>query len=127
MAFEATLNVGDNHYNLHWFLLQIGQNEDARGRIASRPAWGLILEMDTLDDDTLKDWMVNPTMQKDGSVVLNRIDEADAQFKQIEFRRAYCVMYHDIFHTYEGYMSTALYITGEELVLNTAALRVNNP
>ncbi|WP_020599745.1 type VI secretion system tube protein TssD [Spirosoma panaciterrae] len=123
MAFEATLNIDGNPYNINWMMLEVGRKEDQRGKPASRPSWGLVVCLDVMDDKTIKNWMIDPHMQKDGKIILSRIDES-ATFKEIEFKQSVCVNYSDIFMADMNYMNTRILITGGELVINKATLRV---
>ncbi|WP_461039582.1 type VI secretion system tube protein TssD [Spirosoma harenae] len=123
MAFEATLNIDGNAYNINWMMLEIGRKEDQRGKPASRPSWALIVSLDVMDDKAIKNWMIDPHMQKDGKIILSRIDEA-ATFKEIEFKQSVCVSYSDNFMADMSYMNSRIMITGGELVINKATLRV---
>ena len=123
MAYDGTLNVDGNAYNINWMLLRIARNEDKRGIPASKPSWGVIISLDAMDDSTVKNWMIDPNMQKDGKVILSRIDEA-ATFKEIEFKKAFCVGYHDEFFADMDYLNTIIVITGGEVTINKATLRV---
>jgi hypothetical protein len=123
MAFEGTLNVDGNAYNINWMFLEITRKEDQRGKPASRPGWQLMISLDVMDDTTIKSWMIDPHMQKDGKVILSRLDES-ATFKEIEFKKAVCVAYWDEFYADVDYMNAQFVITGGELVINKATLRV---
>lgn len=123
MAFEGTLNVDGNAYNINWMLLRIARDEDKRGIPASRPVWSLLVSLDATDDTGLKNWMIDPNMQKDGKVILSRIDES-ATFKEIEFKKAWCVGYHDEFYADIEYLNVILTITGGEVTVNKATLHV---
>ena len=123
MAFEATLNIDGNPYNINWMMLEVGRKEAQRGKPASRPSWGLVVCLDVMDDKTIKNWMIDPHMQKDGKIILSRIDES-ATFKEIEFKQSVCVNYSDFFMADLNYMNTLILITGVQLVINKATLRV---
>ena len=123
MAYEGTLSVDGTDYKINWMLLRVVRDEDKRGVPSSRPEWGLLLGVDAMEDSTIKNWMIDPHMQKDGKVVLNRIDE-DAAFKEIEFKKAYCVLYKDEFFADTDYLNTAIYIIGHEITFNKATLKV---
>ena len=123
MAFDGTLNVDGNTYSINWMLLEVTRREDPRGKPASRPSWQLMVNMDVMDDDTIKNWMIDPHMQKDGKIVLNRTDES-ATFKEIEFKKAVCVSYSDEFFADMDYMNAQFVITGGELVINQTTLQV---
>lgn len=123
MAYEGTLTVEGTDYPINWMLLRIARNEDKRGVPASRPAWEFLIGLDAMEDSTIKNWMVDPHMQKDGKVVLVRIDE-DATYKEIDFKKAYCSFYKDEFYADMNYLSTTIYIVGTEVTFNKATLSV---
>ncbi|GAB4024290.1 type VI secretion system tube protein TssD [Spirosoma gilvum] len=123
MAYDATLNVDGNAFRINWLLLRVGRKEDQRGRPASRPGWSVVISLDAMDDTTVKNWMIDPNMQKDGKIILSRIDE-DATFKEIEFKKAHCTGYEDEFFSDRDYMHTVINITGGELTINKSTLRV---
>lgn len=123
MAYDATLNVDGNPYKINWLLLRIYRKEDQKGKPASRPDWSVVVSLDVMDDSTIKNWMIDPHMQKDGKIVMSRIDES-ATFKEIEFKQAVCVTYFDEFFADMNYLSTIILITGGEVTINKATLRV---
>ena len=123
MAFEATLNVDGNAYNVNWMLLRVARNEDQRGKPASRPVWSVVISLDAMDDSTVKNWMIDSHMQKDGKIILSRIDES-ATFKEIEFKKSYCVSYYDEFFADIEYLNTIIVVTGGEVTINKATLHV---
>jgi len=123
MAFDGTLNVDGTAYNINWMMLMVARDEDQRGKPASRPNWGVYISLDAMDDSAIKNWMIDPNMQKDGKIILSRIDEA-ATFKEIEFKKAFCVFYRDEFFADMGYLNTLLHITGGEVTINKATLKV---
>ncbi|MVM30394.1 hypothetical protein GO755_10145 [Spirosoma sp. HMF4905] len=123
MAYEGVLSVDGTEYDINWMVLQITRNEDKKGIPASRPEWNVVVSLDAMDDSTIKSWMIDPHMQKDGKIILNRIDE-DATYKEIEFTKAICVNYFDEFFADTEYLNTIINITGGEVKLNSATLRV---
>ncbi|GAB2790102.1 hypothetical protein GCM10027275_38710 [Rhabdobacter roseus] len=123
MAFEATLNIDGTDYNINWMLLRVVRDENQRGEPASRPNWGVVVSLDALDDAAIKNWMLDPNMQKDGKITLNRIDE-DATFKEIEFKKAHCVLYKDEFFADVDYLTTIINIIGAEVTFNKGTLSV---
>ncbi|GAB4024284.1 type VI secretion system tube protein TssD [Spirosoma gilvum] len=123
MAYEGKLSVDGTDFAINWMLMQIARNEDKKGIPASRPEWSIVISLDAMDDSTIKSWMIDPNMQKDGKIVLNRIDE-DATFKEIEFKQAICTSYIDEFFADVEYLNTIINITGGEVMINDATLRV---
>lgn len=121
MAYEGTLTVEGTDYPINWMLLRVIRDEDKRGVPASRPDWGVLIGLDAMEDSTIKNWMIDPHMQKDGKIVLTRIDE-DATYKEIDFKKAHCSFYKDEFYADMNYLSTTIYIVGSEITFNKATL-----
>ncbi|GAB3318789.1 hypothetical protein GCM10027299_10720 [Larkinella ripae] len=122
MAYEGTLSVDGTDYTITWMLMRVSRDEDKRGVPSSRPEWGMLIGLDAMEDSTIKNWMIDPTMQKDGKVVLHRIDE-DATYKEIEFKKAYCALYKDEFFADTEYLNTVIYVVGTEITFNKATLK----
>ncbi|QDK80681.1 hypothetical protein EXU85_19545 [Spirosoma sp. KCTC 42546] len=123
MAYEGKLSVDGTDYDINWMLLRVIRDEDKRGVPSSRPEWGMLIALDAMEDSTIKNWMIDPHMQKDGKVTLNRIDE-EASYKEIEFKKAYCALYKDEFFSDIDYLNTVIYIIGNEVTFNKATLNV---
>ena len=123
MAYEGTLTVEGTDYPINWLFLRVVRNENQRGEPASRPEWGVVVSLDAMEDSTVKNWMIDPNMQKDAKITLQRIDE-DGKFKEIELKKAYCVWYHDEFYADMEYLHTTINITGSEIHFNKATLQV---
>ena len=123
MAYEGKLSVDGTEYDINWMMMQITRDEDKRGIPASRPEWSLVVSLDAMDDSTIKSWMIDPNMQKDGKVILNSIDDPGT-FKEIEFKQAICVNYFDEFFADVEYLNTTINITGGEVTINKATMRV---
>lgn len=123
MAYEGKLSVDGTDYDINWMLLRVIRDEDKRGIPSSRPEWGLLVGLDAMEDSTIKTWMIDPHMQKDGKITLSRIDE-DATYKEVEFKKAYCLLYKDEFFADIEYLNTVIYISGNEITFNKATLTV---
>lgn len=123
MAYEGKLSLDGTDYNINWMVLRVMRDEDKRGVPSSRPEWELLIALDALEDSVIKNWMIDPHMQKDGKVALNRIDE-DATYKEIDFKNAYCSLYKDEFFADKDYLKTMIVIIGQEVTFNKATLKV---
>jgi hypothetical protein len=90
MSFEAELRLEGNAYRLNGLSLDISQEVDDLGRPASASRGGIIkMEMDTLKDEVIIDWVMDPNKQLNGSITFYRTDET-AKLKEISFENAYC-------------------------------------
>ncbi|GAB2556284.1 type VI secretion system tube protein TssD [Spirosoma areae] len=123
MAYEGTLSIDGTDFPINWMFLRVVRNENQRGEPASRPEWGVVVSLDAMEDKAIKNWMIDPNLQKDGKIVLNRIDE-DGTFKEIEFKKAYCVFYKDEFFADIEYLNTVINISGGEVKFNKGTVKV---
>jgi RHS repeat-associated protein len=91
-SFTAFLEVGGKKYPLHQYEIEFHQRVDELGRPASRTHGGTIrcvLATPGNADPLLYQWMLDPTMQKDGKLRLLHADST-ATLKTISFFNAYC-------------------------------------
>ncbi len=111
-------------YLLNRLSLEISQAVDSVGRPSSSTKGGKIrLEMDSVDDDTITDWMVNAHKKLNGKVVFYKIDEA-SKLKELKFEDAYCVEMLEKFDgtsSSEG-MTMQLTISAEKLSIGSVEI-----
>lgn len=91
-SFAAFLEVGGKRYPLYRFEFSMHQETDTLGRPASPVLGGTIvcvLSSPGSQDPFLYQWMLSPTMQQDGKIVLTE-PESGATLKTISFFNAYC-------------------------------------
>lgn len=92
-SFSAFLDVHGQQYPLLGYDLSLHQETDSLGRPASPTMGGTvtcILSAPGSDKSFLHQWMLSPTMQQDGKIILMR-DSPKATLKTISFFNACCV------------------------------------
>lgn len=91
-SFAAFLEVGGKRYPLFRYEFEMHQETDTLGRPASPVLGGTIsciLSTPGQTDPFLMQWMLSPTMQQDGRVMLTN-PESKSTLKTISFFNAYC-------------------------------------
>lgn len=124
MSFKAELTVENQTIPLRSFYLRIQRDTDPKGRPSSTPYFGLVLTMDSVDDTTITNWMIDPSKQIDGKVLLYKIDE-DAKLKEITFKKCFCFALRDSFMADITFATTEFYISGGEVHIESSILIVS--
>jgi hypothetical protein len=119
MSFKSILVFDGEGYELTACLVSVARKVDQRGKPASKSTWVIDVIMDSVDDTTITEWMVNPHLQKDGEIEIYRTDD-DVKLKVIKFTKAYCVFMKDVFYTDIAFMKCFLSIVGEEVTIGEA-------
>jgi hypothetical protein len=97
MPFKAELALEGNSYFLNSVSFQIDQAIDKFGRPSSIAKGGKIdIELFTVEDDVIIDWMVHPVKTLNGSINLYEADN-ETKLKEIQFENGYCIEYTEIF------------------------------
>jgi hypothetical protein len=125
MSFLAKLKLG-SEYNILTVEYDISQMMDHDNRPTNIPKGGLIQVMiESSNNNELLEWMVHPTMLKNGQIDFFRRD-ANSSMKTVEFTDAFCVYLKEIF-TADGKtpMVTRLTISARELKIRN--LTISNP
>jgi hypothetical protein len=123
MSFKAELTVENQTFPLRSFFMKIQRETDPKGRPSSTPYFGIVITIDSVDDTTITNWMIDPSKQIDGKVLLYKIDE-DAKLKEITFKKCYCFILHDKFMADISYASTQFLISGTEVDIESSILIV---
>ena len=119
MSFKSILVFDGEQYELTSCVVNVSRKADNRGKPASKSFWSIDIIMDSLEDTTITEWMVNPNLQKDGEIEIYRTDD-DVKLKVIQFKKAYCVFMKDSFYTDIDFMKCFLTIVGEEINIGEA-------
>jgi hypothetical protein len=114
MSFKAVLSIDGSEFELNYCKIFKARNQDNRGRPASTYQWSIICAMDAIDDTIITDWMINPSMQKEGNIIFYK-DDQESKLKEIGFKKAYCTNLIDQFMDDLSYMDCWFAIKGEEL------------
>ncbi|HTJ10848.1 MAG TPA: type VI secretion system tube protein TssD [Dinghuibacter sp.] len=89
MSFAYNLHVDDKDFALLAFGYDLSQDALQDGKPASGVRGGRIrFLMEILDESFFSSWMFDWRSTKDGSITVNRIDQA-SKFKEIKFTKAY--------------------------------------
>src|ERR1700722_14922167 len=121
MSFKAELTVENKTYSLRSFYLHIARNTDPKGRPSSMPSWSIIATIDSVDDTTITNWMIDPHKQIDGKVLFYKIDE-DAKLKEINFKKSWCYVMRDSFMADISFATTEIIISGGEVDIESSML-----
>lgn len=137
MSFSAILHLGDEKPSsfdtpgtIKILDCDYGftQKVDSASRPDERPKGGLIsLVIEATKNEELVDWMIDPDMVKDGSIVfMGR--EGEGAMRTLKFKNAFCVQFHEKFSS-EGAipMVTFLTISFGEITVNDIPYTNNWP
>jgi hypothetical protein len=116
MLSKAELVLEGNTYLLNSVFFEISQAVDHFGRPSSVPKGGKIeIELDSIKDDVLFDWMVHSRKTMKGSINLYESDH-ETKLKELKFENAFCIGYGEIFEeAREESLITRLIISAEKL------------
>lgn len=93
MAYNAVLTVDGKKFKVRHCSYSLHQHLDENGRPASNVMGGTIqLEVESSDDNSLFDWMLDPVGQKSGEISFSKTDQA-GELKKIKFSKAYLTSY----------------------------------
>lgn len=121
-SFRSFLQVAGREYPITYFDFSFQQHVDHLGRPASLVYGGVYnieIHPPGSNDNTLYEWMANPTKQYTGQVVIKQLN-ADINLKVVRFVSAYCV---DMTERFDGTTSTApltlhLRISPEKVIMD---------
>ena len=96
-SFKGTLKVNGKEFEVISLDYSFNQKTDEKGRPASDVRKGLItISIVGSDDDSLLGWMIDPYKKTNGSVTLEKIDQAST-LKELKFEDGYCVAFDEKF------------------------------
>lgn len=116
MSFLAKFNIDKYEMTVLSFSISFGQAIDASGRPSQRPLGGIInLLVESNSHTDFLEWMISPTMLKDGEIVFYKRDNLSS-LKTIKFYHAYCVNYAEEFSaTDDSPLQTRLTISAKKI------------
>ena len=92
MSFKAEMLLEGTTCPLSGRSIDMSQEVDEMGRPSSASRGGIIrMEMDSLKDDVLIDWVMNATKTLSGKITLYRADDVFTRLKDLSFENAYCI------------------------------------
>lgn len=122
MAFTGVLTVDGSKFKIRHCMYSMHQNLDENGRPSSSVMGGTInVEIESSDDKTMVDWMVDRTGKKNGSITFSKTDE-EGELKKIEFEDAFLVSYSESMDSISNSpMVEALVISAKKITANGVA------
>jgi hypothetical protein len=121
MAFEGILKVEDKSFKVVRCYITLKRQEDHRGRPTTDPTWRIFLLLDATDDNTLTNWMCDPTKKVTGQLSLHRLGSGE-KVKEIEFKNSFCFKMRDFFNASHSFSSTFIGISGKDISINSFEL-----
>ena len=119
MAYTGLLEVDGTKFKVRHCTYSIHQNIDENGRPSSQVMGGTIqVEVESSDDTSLIDWMIDPTGKKSGKLEFSKTDE-EGVLKTIEFEDAFLTSYTE---SMDAISNAPM---AENLVLSAKKLTVN--
>ena len=103
MAFKGTLHLGqgkDEKYNLLRFSYTLNQRiNPENGRPTSIAKGGILhATVETSNNTKLLEWMLDPSMVKNGTIQIDDRAIDGKSMRTIEFNDAFCVNYNEVFN-----------------------------
>ncbi len=93
MAYTAVMEIDGTKFKVRHCTYSLHQNIDENGRPSSHVMGGTLnIEVESSDDTTLVDWMIDPTSKKNGKVEFSKTDE-EGVLKTVEFEDAFLTSY----------------------------------
>ncbi|MBN8825513.1 MULTISPECIES: type VI secretion system tube protein TssD [Spirosoma] len=126
-SFNAKLEIDgvSDPIELRKVFVTCHRKRDAKGRPSSASRWAIAVAIDTDEDGTFTEWMVNPTMQKTVTVKYYKIDEEGSVLKQWTLKDAHCYSMIEGFVADSSILMTTLVISGAEISNGNATLTHN--
>ena len=123
MVAKAELVLEGNTYLLNSVSIDIEQVVDEFGRPSTVAKGGKIeVELFSVEDDVIFDWMVHTKKTLNGSINLYEAD-FETKLKEIKFEDAYCIEYNERFdEASEDSLITKFKISAEKLSIGNIDL-----
>jgi hypothetical protein len=115
MAFNASLQLDGNTYDLRNVRIYLGRGKDQKGRPLINAHWYVTFILDAIKDTVITEWMIDPYKKMDGKITI-RCREGN---KEIEFKEAFCTGMTDEFNPSINVASCECNIEGKEIVINS--------
>ncbi len=118
MAFKAIFKVDGKEYRVLNCNYILTQECDKTGRPSSTVRGGEVeLTIESTDDTSIFEWMVDSYMRKDATLTFNKRDE-EAKMKELEISEAYVIEYKEEFDdTGPGAMHETFKLTSHSIKL----------
>jgi hypothetical protein len=121
MSFSAELAIGSVKFRLLHCSYRLKREVDATGRPSSGNRGGTItFEVESTDDATLWEWMVDPFKTQDGTITFKKRDQ-NQKMKEVQWTKGYIVDIHENFDTTgENPMTIKFTVSAETLKVGSA-------
>jgi len=122
MAYSALLELEGKKFKVRHCAYSLHQNLDENGRPTTNVMGGTInCEIESSDDDTIVNWMVDPVGKKSGSIVFMKTSE-EGEMKKITFDDAFCTSYTETMNSLSNEpMVEHIIISAQKLMANGVA------
>lgn len=126
-SFNAKLEIDglSDPIQLRKIFVTCYRKRDSRGRPSSSTKWAIVVSIDTDEDSTFTQWMVDPSMEKRVAIKYYRIDEQGSVLKQWNIEKAHCYTMREGFVADSSILMTTLVISGDEITNGNATLANN--
>ena len=121
MPVTVELTIEGKTYQVRRYYITIEREDDEKGRPKSDPAWKIYVVIDSVSDNTVTNWMLDPKKLVDGKLGLYRIGDG-SMLKEIEFKKSACTSLTDYFNIEHSFVTSYLVISGKDIKINTAEL-----
>jgi hypothetical protein len=125
MAIKATLSLdGGEEIRLLHVSFALNRAVDHTGRPSGETRGGTVtMEIESTDDTTVLQWMMDPWMQKNGTVKFSKKD-ADSKMKELKFEKAYCIAYAESIDAIgDNPMTVNFTVSSEKLSVGEASFK----
>jgi hypothetical protein len=128
MAFRATLNFENKEYDVLDCKYELKRDVDSKGRPASNIYGGTVrIHVESTEDTTILEKMVNQFKPTSGSIVFNKGDE-EAKMKELTWENGYIISFtEDIDVNGSKPMSTTFVVSAQTIKIGGAQFEQNWP
>jgi hypothetical protein len=124
MSFKVKFKAGGKELNVLEANYGLKQETDATGRPSSITRGGkLKVKVEATGETDLAEWMMNNFERKDGSITWIKRDN-DATLKELQFKEAYMVDYHEDFdHDGPTPATITFTLSAKEITIGSGSFR----
>lgn len=122
MSFKANLNIAGKEVRVLHCSYTLHREVDQTGRPSSTVYGGKIsIEIESTDDNSLFEWMVDQFATKDGTVTFLKRDQ-DSKMKELKWEKGYIVQYTESIDAIgENPMSIHFVVSAEKITMGGAS------
>ena len=122
MSFTAKIKIGSKEFRALHCSYSLNREVDATGRPSSMVHGGTIsLEIESTDDNSIFEWMVDQFKNQDGSVTFMKRD-ADSKMKELKWEKGYVIQYTEALDsTGDNPMTIHFVVSAEKITVGSAS------